>query len=67
MIDGRSAGSYSRNVDLKPSATFSTSDTTIGDLNKSSPGSYRMSASTKVEGSSANASDISYATGIVSK
>lgn len=67
IIDGYTAGSYSRNVDLKPNATFSSSDLTTCDLNKSSPGSYRMSASTKIEGSSASASDTSYATGTVGK
>lgn len=67
VIDGYSAGSYTRNVDLKPGATFNTSDSTIGDLNKNRPGSYRLSASTKTDGSSASSSDTSYATGTVSK
>lgn len=67
IIDGYTAGSYSRNIDLKPGGTFNASDTTVGDLNKSSPGSYRMSASTKIEGSSASASDTSYVTGALSK
>lgn len=56
-----------RNVDLKPGSSFYANDSTKGDLNVSSPGSYRLSAQTKSDGPSASGSDISYATGTVSK
>lgn len=67
IIDGYSAGLYVRNVYLYSGSSFSTSDSTIGDLNKNNPGSYRLSASTKTEGSYANSSVVSYATGTVYK
>jgi hypothetical protein len=65
-INGRSTDIV-RNVDLKPGGSFYASDFTKGDLNVTSPGSYRLSAQTKSEGPSASGSDISYATGTVSK
>ncbi len=65
-INGRSTDIV-RNIDLKPSSSFYASDYTKGDLNVSSPGSYRLSAQTKSDGPLASASDVSYATGTVSK
>jgi hypothetical protein len=65
-IDGRES-KFVRNVDLKPGSQFYDASNSKGDLNKTSPGSYRLSAETNTEGSGAYSHDTSYGTGTVNR